>query len=127
MIATERSNIGLLKAFGYGDMAQPTVDGLLTRAYSGLLAGLSPQMQMNLHLDLANDQMTFDFPTGVNNAYFGAGNLSTTSWPVFSVTSVPEPAALALVEALHQRPAPPLKPGPALGNRFQEGGRRQHR
>lgn len=82
--------------FGYGDMAQPTVDGLLTRAYSGLLAGLPPQMQMNLHLDLANDQMTFDFPTGVNNAYFGAGNLSTTSWPVFSVTSVPEPAALAL-------------------------------
>lgn len=82
--------------FGSGDIAQPTVDGLLSRAYSGLLAGLPPQMQMNLHLDLANDQMTFDFPTGVNDAYFGAGNLSTTSWPVFSVTSVPEPAALAL-------------------------------
>lgn len=82
--------------FGFDEMAQPTVDGLLTRAYSGLLAGLPPQMQMNLHLDLANDQMTFDFPTGVNNAYFGAGNLSTTSWPVFSVNTVPEPTGLAL-------------------------------
>ena len=38
----------------------------------------------------------------------------------------PQPAALALVEALHQRAPPPLKPNPALSHRFQEGGGGQH-
>jgi len=82
----------------FNQLSAPTLDGLTLDMYSGLLSGLPPALRPKLHLDLANDAITFDFPRGQTD-YF-AGTLSTDSLVETSgglVTATPEPPSLLLL------------------------------
>jgi hypothetical protein len=82
----------------FNQLSAPTLDALTSAMFTGLLQGLPSQLQPDLHLDLGNDEISFDLPSG-QTGYF-AGTLSTDSLVETSgglATASPEPASLLLI------------------------------
>ena len=87
-------------AFTFGELATPTISGLLGQVFIELLAGLPPNLQANLSLDLTTASILFALPPNQTN-YFAQNFASDVT--VESIVGIqqevpiPEPTTLTLV------------------------------
>jgi hypothetical protein len=81
-------------SISYDELTSPTDDGLVTGLYYELLGDLSPALEPDLALDLADDSITFSFPVGSGNYFVETSSDSPDTSPFMSVggvSSAPEP------------------------------------
>jgi hypothetical protein len=85
-------------SIAYSQLSSPTADGLATGLYFELLAGLSPNLQADLHLNLSTDSITFDFAPGSGEYFVQTSNTSPgTSQYMDVFASAPEPVTFVLL------------------------------
>jgi putative ABC transport system permease protein len=107
MIATERSNIGLLKAFGYGDLAVAVhyAKSALVIGIAGALLGTGAGLMLGRRVaDLY--QAYYHFPT----LEFTVGSLTLAGAWVAALLAVGAGAAVAVRQAVRLPPAEALAP-----------------
>jgi hypothetical protein len=83
-------------SINYSQLPSPTPDALATAMYFELLGGLSPGLRPDLHLDLPDDVITFDYAPGSGDYFVQSSNTSPGTSQYLNVSAAPEPVTLAL-------------------------------
>lgn len=78
-------------SFPLSSASSQSIDGIVTTAYTSLLAALPSQYQANLSMDLNQDSIFFNYPSGATDPSVTGGNTSGQSWA--NAGMVPEPGA----------------------------------
>jgi hypothetical protein len=80
----------------FSGLSNPTIGGLLTDTFNGLLADLPTTFSSNLHLDLANEEIIFDFPSNATNGFVTNFTSDLITQATSGISEVPEPSTLLL-------------------------------
>jgi PEP-CTERM motif len=83
----------------YPELSSPTIAGVLTDTFNQLQANLPNSFRSNLHLDLAEEQIVFDFLLNASDAFVAnsTSDLETQVFGGMSQAPVPEPSTLMLL------------------------------
>lgn len=85
-------------SLSYDQLTVPTVDGLVTQMFNQLEAGLPLSLQPNLMLNISNDEILFEVPSGYTDAFM---SLSTTDYDLMELDGgtapVLEPSSVQLL------------------------------